>query len=82
MLRDIARNSKDKDWSFGQTLALATWVPFIVEFAYIWWEEPEKALNGRLIDPYRVVEMPTKTASVGLGRGDGAESQGQSERLL
>jgi hypothetical protein len=41
-VRNSARSSsKYKEWSFGQILALATWAPFIVEFAYIWWEEPE-----------------------------------------
>lgn len=30
------KNNKDREWTFGQVLALATWVPFVVEFAYQW----------------------------------------------
>jgi hypothetical protein len=42
LVRNSARNSnKDKEWFFRQILALATWAPFTVEFAYTWWEEPE-----------------------------------------
>ncbi|KAH7075802.1 hypothetical protein BKA63DRAFT_512404 [Paraphoma chrysanthemicola] len=67
LLRDRARNgNKDAEWSFGQILALSTWVPFVVEFAYLWWEEPEKALNGRLIAPYEVVKVSEETESIEL----------------
>ncbi|KAH8732109.1 hypothetical protein GQ44DRAFT_603308, partial [Phaeosphaeriaceae sp. PMI808] len=33
-------NNNDIQWSFGQVLAIGTWVPVIVEFTYIWWDEP------------------------------------------
>ncbi|KAI1567732.1 hypothetical protein PtrEW7m1_009122 [Pyrenophora tritici-repentis] len=49
------KENKDTEWSFGQVLALATWVPFIVDFFYICWENPEKATDGRLMDPYHVI---------------------------
>jgi hypothetical protein len=29
------QKNKDNEWTFGQVLALATWVPFMTEFAYI-----------------------------------------------
>ena len=48
-------HNKDSEWTFGQILALATWVPFLAEFADTWLEEPEDALNGRLPAPYEVV---------------------------
>lgn len=78
LLRDRARNSnRDTEWSFGQVLALATWVPFVVEFVYIWWEEPEEALNGRLMDPYEIVKVAGKTESYELeqtGSGEASAS--------
>jgi hypothetical protein len=52
-------NNRDNEWTFGQVLALATWVPFITEFAYIWWEDPEKAMSGRLMEPYEVIANHT-----------------------
>jgi hypothetical protein len=80
LLRDRARNNnKDKEWSFGQVLALATWVPFLVEFAYMWWEEPEDALNGRLMDPYEVVRVSERTRSIELEQTGGDEA---TARLL
>jgi hypothetical protein len=54
-------DNKDTEWSFGQILAVATWVPVIVEFIYIWWEKPVKALHGRLMDPYEVKEVSKDT---------------------
>jgi hypothetical protein len=32
----------------------------IVEFGYIWWESPMQAMNGWLVGPYEVKEMPKK----------------------
>jgi hypothetical protein len=49
--------NKDTEWTFGQILALATWIPVMVEFAYIWWESPVKAMNGWLMDPYEIKEV-------------------------
>ncbi|KAH8733190.1 hypothetical protein GQ44DRAFT_640296, partial [Phaeosphaeriaceae sp. PMI808] len=50
-------SNKDTEWSFGQILALGTWAPVFVEFGYLFWhKKPVDALNGRLIDPYIVVE--------------------------
>jgi hypothetical protein len=54
-------DNKDTEWSFGQILAVATWVPVIIEFVYIWWEKPVKALSGRLMDPYEVKEVSSET---------------------
>lgn len=55
------KSNKDAEWSFGQILAIATWVPVLVEFGYIWWERPVEALNGRLMDPYEVQEVSKET---------------------
>ncbi|KAH7382486.1 hypothetical protein DE146DRAFT_760326 [Phaeosphaeria sp. MPI-PUGE-AT-0046c] len=54
-------HNKDAEWSFGQVLAITTWVPVLVEFAYIWWERPVEALSGRLMDPYEVQEVSKET---------------------
>jgi hypothetical protein len=56
--------NKDTEWSFGQILAVGTWVPVVVEFAYIWWEKPLEALNGRLMDPYEVKEISVEAGSL------------------
>jgi hypothetical protein len=49
--------NRDTEWSFGQILALGTWVPVILEFGYLWWEKPVVAMSGRLMAPYEVVEV-------------------------
>jgi hypothetical protein len=78
MLRDRARSSnRDKELSFGQILALATWVPFLVDFAYVWLEGPLDVLNGRLIDPHEAVKAPEKARSSKMGQRGGQEDQGQ-----
>jgi hypothetical protein len=46
---------KDREFSFGQVLALSTWVPVIIEFAYIYLEGPKKALTGKIMEPLLVV---------------------------
>jgi hypothetical protein len=61
-------DSKDTEWSFGQILAVATWVPAIVEFGYLWLESPADALNGRLMDPYEVREVSRKTEAFEMNR--------------
>jgi heme/copper-type cytochrome/quinol oxidase subunit 2 len=58
--------NKNTEWSFGQILAVGTWVPVVVEFAYVWWERPLEALNGRLMDPYEVKEVYVKTGGYEL----------------
>jgi hypothetical protein len=52
--KDGRSSNKDTQWSFGQILALASWIPVIVEIGYIWWEGPEQALSGHLVEPYEV----------------------------
>ncbi|KAH7402908.1 hypothetical protein BKA66DRAFT_564794 [Pyrenochaeta sp. MPI-SDFR-AT-0127] len=51
-------SNKDLELSFGQILALATWVPVLVEITYIYWERPTEALTGRLIRPFKVIMGP------------------------
>jgi hypothetical protein len=80
LVRDRAPvSNRAKEWSLGQILAVATWMPFIVEFAYMWWEEPEKGLSGRLIDPYEVVRVLETTESSELEQTGGDPA---SARLL
>ena len=47
--------NRGTDLSFGQILALGTWVPVFVEFSYIWREGPLAALSGQLMVPCKVV---------------------------
>lgn len=54
-------DNRDIEWSFGQVLAFATWVPVLVEFGYLWWERPLDALDGRLMYPYEVKEVSKQT---------------------
>lgn len=74
-------NNSDSQWTFGQVLALTTWIPFMVEFAYIWWEEPLQALNGRLMAPYEVVATSEQESLLAMesSRGDGG--RGHFQRL-
>jgi hypothetical protein len=46
---------KENDWSFGQILALATWVPVVIEFAYIYCKGPREAHTGKIMAPFHVV---------------------------
>jgi heme/copper-type cytochrome/quinol oxidase subunit 2 len=83
LLRDRTRNgNKDQEWGFGQVLALATWIPCVVEFAYVWWENPKEALNGRLMKPYSVVEAPEKLQSLEMGGGRVDVEDDQQQRLI
>lgn len=61
-------NNRDNEWSFGQVLALGTWVPVLVQFGYLWWEKPTVALSGRLMAPYEVVEVSKETKGFELTR--------------
>jgi hypothetical protein len=74
--------NKDNEWSFRQVLALATWVPFVIEFAYTWWQEPGEALSGRLMAPYEAVKVLGNTGAIELHQAGEEEARGQSERLL
>jgi hypothetical protein len=56
-------DNKDTKWSFGQILAVATWVPVMIDFGYILWQKPVKALSGRLMVPYEVNEIVKESES-------------------
>lgn len=47
--------NKDHEWTFGQVLALVTWVPVLVDAIYIWNQGPTTALTGQLMEGYKVV---------------------------
>ncbi|PSN69213.1 hypothetical protein BS50DRAFT_586553 [Corynespora cassiicola Philippines] len=49
------KTNKDGEWSFGQALGLATWVPVVVDAFYIYCKDPEDGLTEQLTIPYRVV---------------------------
>lgn len=69
-------DNKDKEWSFGQILAVATWFPVMVEFGYVLCERPREAINGRLIEPFEVRETSQRCESMeALRRGTFEEVQ-------
>ncbi|KAH7070478.1 hypothetical protein BKA63DRAFT_518501 [Paraphoma chrysanthemicola] len=78
----VGEDNKDTEWSFGQVLALATWMPSIVEFVYIWWEAPEEALNGRLIDPYEVCETSGGPRDLEMRHAEDERDRGEFRRLV
>jgi hypothetical protein len=74
-------DNNDNKWTFGQVLALATWLPVIVEFTYIWWESPVQAMNGRLMAPYEVVATPIQESLLEIKPSSGDEESGRFQRL-
>jgi len=66
--RELGTGYSERTLSFGQVLALVTWVPVIVEFAYIWWQRPVTALTGRFMVPYEAVEVSEESGAFGLSR--------------
>ncbi|KAF2690903.1 hypothetical protein K458DRAFT_426318 [Lentithecium fluviatile CBS 122367] len=48
--------NKDRQWTFGQILAVTTWTPVVMEFYIIWWSGAEKGLTGLMTDRYVVVK--------------------------
>ncbi len=58
--RHAGASDQESQWSFGQILSLATWVPVVIELAYVWWETPAHAINGKLMDPFEVIDVSKK----------------------
>lgn len=54
---------KDSQWSFGQVLALTTWVPLVVDLVTIYLYGPEDALQGKMSEHYSVVESTSADES-------------------
>ncbi|KAI1084726.1 hypothetical protein F5B20DRAFT_219000 [Whalleya microplaca] len=49
--------NEDKDWSFGQVLALATWSPVFVDLAAVFIYGPERGLSEKLSRRYEVIHV-------------------------
>lgn len=49
--------NQDKEWTFGQILAVATWAPILLEVFIIWRVGPEKGLSGLMSDRFEVYEV-------------------------
>lgn len=49
--------NQDFALSFGQVLALAIWMPVVVEFGYLYFQGSESALTGQLAKPFRAVKV-------------------------
>ena len=50
--------NKDHEWGFGQIMALATWVPVLIQLIFIGKEGAVSALTGELSGRYQVVPAP------------------------
>ncbi|OTA91912.1 hypothetical protein M434DRAFT_396854 [Hypoxylon sp. CO27-5] len=66
--RDLVNNAAGKDnqnsdWTFGQVLAIATWVPVLVEFATVLKYGPEEGLGKKISRKYAVVSNSTTVLS-------------------
>ncbi|KAI1141372.1 hypothetical protein F5Y05DRAFT_259053 [Hypoxylon sp. FL0543] len=69
------QDNQNSDWTFGQVLAVATWVPVFVEFATVLKYGPEEGLGKKLSRNYTVVsnaatvydESKTEYTRVGIG---------------
>lgn len=53
--KHAGQENKDRQWTFGQILAVATWAPVIMEFYVLWRDGAEKGLTGLLSDRYVVL---------------------------
>ena len=57
------------EWTFGQVLALATWVPVLVDFAYVYIEGPQEAYTGQMAEPFIAATNP-ETPEPGASSGE------------
>ena len=73
-------SSQDYEWSFGQVLGLASWVPVLVELAYVWWEGPEVALTGQWLEAQKTI-VKTEVEMVEIRREDERELLAQTQRM-
>lgn len=72
--------NKDKEWSFGQVLAVATWAPVLMEFYVLWRDGAERGLTGLLSDRFVVIdttEVDTKLSNPGDATGLPSDSEDQ-----
>ena len=76
-------HNKDKQWTFGQVLAVATWAPVLMEFYVLWRDGAEKGLTGLLSDRFVVVDTkeiePTPTKPTDPASSQPSDSEDQAE---
>ncbi|PSN60828.1 hypothetical protein BS50DRAFT_625831 [Corynespora cassiicola Philippines] len=61
--KSAGEKSGDREWGFGQIIAIATWMPVLLELLTILRKGTEKGLTGLLSDRYIVVRGPDHTDS-------------------
>ncbi|OTB00251.1 hypothetical protein M426DRAFT_238361 [Hypoxylon sp. CI-4A] len=66
----VGAENQNSDWTFGQVLAVATWVPVLVELVTVLKYGPEEGLSKRLSRKYAVVPstLPTQDLTHDFGR--------------
>lgn len=78
-------HNKDKQWTFGQVLAVATWAPVLMEFYVLWRDGAEKGLTGLLSDRFVVVDTkeiePTPTKPTDPASSQPSDSEDQAENV-
>jgi hypothetical protein len=61
--KNAGTSSQDCEWSFEQVLGLASWVPVLVELAYVWWEGPAATTRFPVVishDPVKIDDPEVK----------------------
>jgi hypothetical protein len=49
--KNAGESNQDYQWSFGQVLGLASWVPVAAEFGYAFWEGPMETSTEQALRP-------------------------------
>ncbi|KAI1458739.1 hypothetical protein F4805DRAFT_466598 [Annulohypoxylon moriforme] len=57
--KSAGKDNQNSDWTFGQVLAVATWVPVLVEFATVLKYGPEEGLGKKISRKYTIVPNTT-----------------------
>ncbi|KAH7169636.1 uncharacterized protein B0J16DRAFT_410505 [Fusarium flagelliforme] len=65
LLEKSGYNSEDSDWSYGQVLALGTFLPFVIEILYVCKDGFEETIQGR-VPPGWVVVKAEKAAALDM----------------
>ncbi|KAH7128581.1 hypothetical protein B0J11DRAFT_613754 [Dendryphion nanum] len=64
-LRKVAGADGEQQWGFGQVLALATWVPVLIQFVYTLVEKQAETLRSALPRTHDAVRIRSSEANVG-----------------
>ncbi|KLU85464.1 hypothetical protein, variant [Magnaporthiopsis poae ATCC 64411] len=63
VLRRAGETNKDAVWTFGQVMALATWLPVVFDLVHLLIRGPERALGAKVSTRYKVIPYDRPTDS-------------------